>query len=74
MELELVGVCDYIHYNIWVVFLMGELGYEKINNTIYQDNQSAILMDKNGKMSSKGQTRHIIIIYLFLKDMVDNGE
>ena len=29
------------------------------NNVIYQDNQSAIILDKNGRRSSSKRTRHI---------------
>ena len=43
-------------------------GY-KINNTyVYQDNQSAILLEKNGKESSSKRTWHMNIHYFFLTD------
>ena len=73
-EAEIVGVSDYIPYNIWLVnFLKGQ-GYELQHNIIYQDNTSAIRMEKNGRNSCTGNSRHIDIRYFFTKDRVDKGE
>ena len=41
---------------------------------MYQDNQSAILLENNGKKSSSKRTRHINIRYYFITDRVKNGE
>jgi hypothetical protein len=41
---------------------------------IYQDNQSAMLLEKNGKASSGRRTRHINIRYFFVTDRVAKGE
>ena len=41
---------------------------------IYQDNESAILLEKNGKLSSGKQTRHIEIRFFLLTDNVDKGK
>ena len=43
-------------------------------NTVYQDNQSAIRMERNGSNSCTGNSRHIDIRYFFVKDRVDKGE
>ena len=51
-----------------------EQGYGIKNNVIYQDNQSAILMEKNGRNSCTGNSRHINIRYFFVKDRIDKGE
>ena len=53
---------------------LGDQGYEIKNNTIYQDNQSAIRMERNGRNSCTGNSRHIHIRYFFVKDRIDNGE
>ena len=45
-----------------------------INNTVYQDNQSAIRMDKNGRNSCTGNSRHINVRYFFVKDRINNGK
>ena len=46
-ESEVIGVSEYIPYNLWLVMFLAEQGYEMINNTVYQDNQSAMKMEKN---------------------------
>ena len=58
-EAELVGVSEYIPYNIWLMMFLDAQGYGVKDNIIYQDNQSAILMEKNGRNSCTGNSRHI---------------
>ena len=41
---------------------------------MYQDNQSAILLENNGKKSSSKRTRHINITYYFITDRIKNDE
>ena len=41
---------------------------------IYQDNQSVMLIEKNGRVSSGMRTRHINIQYFFVTDRVASGE
>ena len=48
-EAELVGVSEYIPYNIWLLMFLKEQGYEIKENILYQDNQNTIRMLKNGK-------------------------
>ena len=40
-------------------------------STYYQDNMSAMKLEKNGKMSAGRNSRHIDIRYFFAKDRVD---
>ena len=49
-------------------------GYDLEKNVIFQDNQSAIKMEKNGRNSCTGNSRHIDIRYFFIKDRVENKE
>ena len=65
---------EYAPYNIWFIMFMGAQGYAIKNNVIYQGNQSAIHMDKNGWNSCTGNSRHIHIRYFFVKDRIDKGE
>ena len=44
---QLVVMGEYFPYNIWFMMLMGAQGYGIENNIIYQDNKSAICIDKN---------------------------
>ena len=73
-EAELVGISEYLLYNIWTTMFMEAQGYKLMSNTIYQDNQSTIRMAKNGKNSCTSNSRHINIRYFFVKDRVDKGE
>ena len=70
-EAELVANSDYIPYNIWLLMCMGMQGYVIKNNILYQDNQSTILMLKNGRNSYTGNSRHIHIRYFLLSLFVD---
>ena len=69
-EAELVGVSDYLPYNIWLKNFMSGQGYDLKINTIYQDNQSAMEMEINGRNSFTGNSRHIDIQYFFTKDRI----
>ena len=73
-ESELVGVSEYIPYNLWILMFLEEQGYGIKENVIYQDNQSAMLMEKNGRNSCTGNSRHINVRYFFVKDRIDKGE
>ena len=57
-EAEIVGVSEYIPYNIWLVNFLNEQGYKIQHNIVYQDNESAIRMEKNGRNSCTGNSRH----------------
>ena len=63
-EAEVVGMSDYVPYTIWFVNFLQAQGYEIVSNTIFQDNQSAIRMEKNGRNSCTGNSRHIDITYV----------
>ena len=43
-------------------------------NIILQDNKSSVLLEVNGKASSRKQTKHLAIIYLFITDCVAKKE
>ena len=73
-ESEVVGVSDYLPYNIWMTLFLKEQGMILYKNVLYQDNQSAMKMLKNGRESCTGNSRHIDIRYFFVKDRVDKGE
>ena len=73
-EAEVVGLSEYSPYNLWLVNFMNEQGYYLQTNDIFQDNQSAIRMERNGRNSCTGNSRHIHIRYFFVKDRQDKGE
>jgi hypothetical protein len=49
-------------------------GYGIQENIVYQDNKSAILMEKNGKASRSKRTKHINIRYYFVTDRINKKE
>jgi hypothetical protein len=48
-------------------------GYQVQDNILFQDNKSAILLEKNGKASSSKRTKHINIRYFFITDCINKG-
>ena len=44
------------------------------DNVVYQDNQSAIRLEKNGKQSRSKSTSHINIRYYFITDRIMKQE
>jgi hypothetical protein len=46
-EGELVGVHDFMPQVLWTCHFFEGQGYAVTDNVIYQDNQSAILLEKN---------------------------
>jgi hypothetical protein len=48
-------------------------GYSS-ETTIYQDNTSAMLLEKNGTESSSKRMRHIYIRYYYIKDCIDKRQ
>ena len=73
-EAEVVGLSDNLPYTLWFGNFMEEQGYKLKNNVIFQDNMSAIKMEKNGRRSCTGNSRHINIRFFFVKDRCDNKE
>ena len=51
---------------------LAEQGYELTENNFYQDNQSAIRLEKNGRASCGQKSRHIDIRYFFMQDRFES--
>ena len=60
-EYKVVGVSDQLLYNIWICIFMKSRGYSIKQNIPFQDNQSEIKIDKNGKKLCNGKSRHVNI-------------
>jgi hypothetical protein len=73
-EGELVGVSDVLPQVLWTKYFLEAQGYTSTASVIYQDNQSAILLEKNGRASSSKRTRHINIRYFFVTDRMEAKE
>ena len=68
-ESELVGMSEYLPMNLWIKKFLEDQGYNIESNIIYQGNESSIRLQRNGRNSCTGNTRHINIRYFFVKDM-----
>jgi hypothetical protein len=73
-EAELVGIDDLMAQVLWTKYFMEAQGYPINDNVLYQDNQSTMLLAKNGRASSSKRTRHINIRYYFVTDRIRDGE
>jgi hypothetical protein len=73
-ESELVAVDGCIPVICWTHYFLESQGYGVFENILYQDNQSAILLEKNGKTSSSKWTKHINIRYFFVTSRIVNNE
>ena len=55
-EAELVAVDDVMAQVMWTRYFLEGQGYEVEENIIYQDNQSAMLLENNGRESIGNRT------------------
>jgi hypothetical protein len=73
-EAELVGVDDVMPLILWTRYFLDAQGYDVKENKVFQDNQSAMLLEKNGRRSSSRRTRHVNIRYFFVTDRIQLKE
>jgi hypothetical protein len=70
----LIGVYDLLPQIEWTTLFLGAQGYAVRESVLYQDNKSAMLLERNGKASSSRRTKHLHIRYFYIKNKVDSGE
>ena len=70
---ELVGADDATTMMLWTKLFMEEQGYKIEENVLYQDNKSAILLEKNGRKSMGKQSPSLNVQYFFISDQVNQG-
>ena len=58
----------------WTQYFLGSQDYNVTDNIVYQENQSAILPEKNGKASGSKRTNHINIRLFFVTDRINKKE
>jgi hypothetical protein len=73
-EAELVAVDDVMAQVMWTRYFLEGQGHEVKENIIYQDNQSAMLLQKKGRKTIGRRTRHISIRYFFVTDQIKLNE
>jgi hypothetical protein len=69
-ESEVVGLHDVLPQVLWTRHFMREQGVEIKDSVLYQDNMSAMLLEKNGRASSTKRTKHMNIRYFYVHDRV----
>ena len=70
---EVIVVDDLIDKILWTKLFLQEQGVHVDQNILFQDNESTICLENNGKWSSGKRTRTINIRYFFVTDNVDKG-
>ena len=73
-ETELIAAYDLMLHILWTNYFLNWQGNNAKDTIFYQDNKSAILLNKNGKKSSSKRTKHIAIRYYFITDRVKADE
>ena len=71
-EGEIVGVSDFLPNMIWARMFLGEQGFNLAMNVLFQDNQSAMKIEQNGKKSSRQKTKHMDNRYFWIKDRLES--
>jgi hypothetical protein len=61
-------VSDYLPNMLWVQMFLAEQGYVLDESKLKQDNESAMKLEKNGRLSAGQKSRHIHIRYFWIKD------
>ena len=69
-----MGVDDLMPAVLWSRLMLEAQGYGVTENIIYQDNESSILLEVNGKASSGKRTKHINMRYFFITDRAQKGD
>ena len=69
-----MAVDDVVSQVLWTNYFLEAQGFSTSGTVVYQDNESSILLETNGKMSRGKRSKHISVRYFFIKDRVDSGE
>ena len=72
-ETELVDADDFMPEICWTLYFLKAQGYRILDNVLFQDNKSSIILEKNRKSLSSKLTKHINIRCLFITDRVAQG-
>ena len=74
IEAELVGAGDILPQTIWTNHFLDAQGYNVEESRFFQDNESTMKLERNGRSSAGQRSRHINIRYFFIKDRIEKGE
>jgi hypothetical protein len=68
-ESEVIGVYDMLPQILWTKNFHAEQG-QVVESLLHQDNISAMLLEKNGRLSSSKRTKHMHISFFYVVDWV----
>jgi hypothetical protein len=71
---ELVAADDFIRMILYTNYFLEAQGCGAKETILYQDNQSAILPEKNGRKSDGKRTKHLNIRYFFITNRTSRNE
>ena len=72
-EGEIIGVYEAMSKILCSIYSIEAQGYNVSYNKLMQYNNSAILLENNGKFSRSNKTKHIKAGYFFVMDRVAQG-
>jgi hypothetical protein len=73
-EIELILLHNKLPDVIWTRYFVECQGYEIDEYVIFQDNMSALSLEKNGRISSSKRTKHIKAKFFLIKDYYEAGD
>ncbi len=73
-ETELISLHDKLPDIVWTRYFVECQGYDIDECVVFQNNMSALLLEKNGRISSSKRTQHIKAKYFLIKDYYESGE
>ena len=73
-ETKLVAINNTLPLLLWANNFLQSQKYDLKETILYQDNQSAILLERNGHLSSSHQTRHLNAQYFFITNCITKGD
>ena len=72
-DAELVAVDDALVLIALTKLFIESQGYEVKENILYQDNKSAILLEKNGRKSAGNRSRALNVCFFYVTDHIEQG-
>jgi len=73
-ETKIIALGDKLPDVLWTHYFVECQGYDIDECTIFQDKMSALLLEKNGRVSSSKRTKHIKAKYFLIKDYYNARE
>ena len=73
-ETELISLGDKLTDIVWMRYFIECQGFDLDEYIVFQDNMSALSLEKNGRISSSKRTKHIKAKYFLIKDYYSAGE